>query len=217
GQSGEGGGGAGGPVGGGAMAGAFWCSVEDDRQGAPKKVMAEALGEAARLSGGSVEAVWLTDKASDAGIAQLGEWGARKVWLVEDAALAPYRGEVWAPVIAELAGKEAPKAIFVPVTSRQRELLAAVGASRATVEAGWRPHRFKIGQAGRTISPKLYPGCGRSGTLQRLAGMRTAKVSVAVNKDPEAPIFTIADYGIVGDLFEVVPALTEEFKKLLDK
>ncbi len=100
------------------MAGAFWCIVEDDRQGAPKKVMAEALGEAARLSGGSVEAVWLTDKASDAGIAQLGEWGARKVWLVENAALAPYRGEVWAPVIAELAGKESPKAIFGPVTSR---------------------------------------------------------------------------------------------------
>ena len=79
------------------MAGAFWCVVEDDRQGAPKKVMAEALGEAARLSGGDVEAVWLTDKASDAGIKQLGEWGASKIWLIENAALAPYRGEVWAP------------------------------------------------------------------------------------------------------------------------
>ena len=73
------------------MAGAFWCVVEDDRQGLPKKVMAEALGEAGRLSGGNVEAVWLTDKASDAGIKQLGEWGAGKVWVIENAALAPYR------------------------------------------------------------------------------------------------------------------------------
>ena len=94
------------------MAHAFWCIVEDDRTGSPKMVMAEVIGEAGRLAGGAVEAVWLTDKASDEGLQQLGAWGATKVWLLENAAFAPYRGEVWTPVVAELATQQSPKAIF---------------------------------------------------------------------------------------------------------
>ena len=158
-----------------------------------KKVTTELLTLAHRF--GEPAVVW-TGPGADTGRARLAEYGAAKVYVAEGSDVEDYVVAPVAEVLAGLVGQKSPAAVLLAAT-----------------DAGWYPHQFQVGQTGKTVSPQLYLAVGISGAIQHRAGMQTSKTIMVINKDPEAPIFELADFGVVGDLFQVVPQLTEEVER----